>query len=773
MATIATERREWSCLQGLIRHGQSLFSNAAATEVQITPSKTEARGSDPVIQSTARAVCQTAMRRKQEMVPSSADTQHLPQQVSKVGREQSEVPFESASWFAALSKAFIVFLDLFISVCERLFFVVPLAFVAAIAGFRLVALPYVLAGLWLVGVSKSRIFRWDAAAEHKLKEVIFTAITAAASAAGPTYVKFFFHLDSSDGLIYVQWTATRPDLFTESLCTRCAKYETYRFAALASRLCCRPSTELSGDSLRSPVGCGCIAQVYRVYLSLSDGNDRDSLSRFLEHTFVLGDEESTSIPISEHVGDSIPVAVTVKVMRPGVRESMVRWGIFLYLRVMSLLASAVQRLPAFGFVAIEESKQVDGSLHTSLTCHCFVKCLIASSPTILSMKIPPPLFLVYAALVLYIPTVQCNGKSAYHLQLRRSSECRSVEKFGIAVRRRLDFSLEEERIKRFRKNFGLSSPHFSHDMLPLRNKFRRVGEADPLAFLPQEVSAHRHKASILGMLEELQNAAASGFPVSFRSSQQQRSANADSRGRFYPESASQRAKALQEAERRTFGMGELSGGTELKQAAKCNRAIPELANPPSCVAESLMQKYRDDLPPLIFPDGFPGRLFMEKCTVATCSVDMLAAVLKQCVLTMQLILPVVLTPSTVHPPPRPKGQLELVFLDCGLAASLSQRDRVNFVTVLEAIGKKHGRDAAIAMLRKARLSACKDEEKFCSEVGQLVNEHHFEGWSTVGSEEIDSPCLRHLSSTSAAGCGVSIAGHFFCFGCTVGNSVTV
>lgn len=40
-----------------------------------------------------------------------------------------------------------------------------------------------------------------------------------------------------------------------------------------------------------------------------------------------------------------------------------------------------------------------------------------------------------------------------------------------------------------------------------------------------------------------------------------------------------------------------------------------------------------------------------------------------------------------------EGPLELVVLDCGLAGSLSQADRVNFVTLLEAIGRKRGRDA--------------------------------------------------------------------------------
>lgn len=40
-----------------------------------------------------------------------------------------------------------------------------------------------------------------------------------------------------------------------------------------------------------------------------------------------------------------------------------------------------------------------------------------------------------------------------------------------------------------------------------------------------------------------------------------------------------------------------------------------------------------------------------------------------------------------------EGQLELVVLDCGLAGSLSQADRVNFVTLLEAVARRRGKDA--------------------------------------------------------------------------------
>lgn len=72
-----------------------------------------------------------------------------------------------------------------------------------------------------------------------------------------------------------------------------------------------------------PIGCGCIAQVYRAYLLLSDEADEKSKRTFLDHAFVLGG--SLSKPVSAEIGntDKIPpVAVAVKVMRPGVREAM-------------------------------------------------------------------------------------------------------------------------------------------------------------------------------------------------------------------------------------------------------------------------------------------------------------------------------------------------------------------------------------------------------------------------------------------------------------------
>ncbi|KAL8275778.1 hypothetical protein Esti_000341 [Eimeria stiedai] len=633
-------------LQGSTRQGQ-LF--AAATE---------------------NVVCQPAKRQKQESVRSGAETQHLPQQVGEVRREQSEVPSISASWFAARSKKLGVFFRIFVSVCQRLLFVVPLAFAAATAGFWLVMVPYISAGLRLVGVDNNRVLWWDSAAQRELREVMFTAITAAASAAGPTYVKF------------LQWVATRPDLFPESLCSRCAKLQTavrpfsYPRAAFLLR-------EQFGEEVAkylildpSPIGCGCIAQVYRAYLLLSGGKNTDPRRRFLQHAFVLGEDESTPISLSAQTGEgSIPVAVAVKVMRPGVRESME-----FDLRMMLILASAVQWLPAFGFVAIKKS----------------------------------------------------------------------VEEFGVAMRRQLDFSLEEKHIKKFRANFGLPSPRVPDDLLPLHNKFKRVSHSHSPDLSPREVNAQRQHGSILGMLplKSLGMRRQVAFPYPFEALNSGEVLVMTLEEGFTLNQLFKAQNGLQEAEQRTFQMGGFRGSTALAKAARRSQASPDLARLPSAVAESLIQRFSNigmiclhSFLQMVFLDNFfhgdmhSGNLL---CRYARSSPEFLRA-------------------TCWSPTSSQKssdlclfeGQLELVVLDCGLAGSLSQADRVNFVTLLEAIGMKRGRDAAIAMLRRARRSACKDEAKFCSEVEKLINEHHF--------EEGNSMQMRRVKFTSLMGRMLSLS----------------
>ncbi|KAL8454911.1 hypothetical protein Emag_001277 [Eimeria magna] len=468
-------------LQGPICQGLSLVSNVAATEkVETAPAKAGAVGREPVRQLTAQAVSQTARRQIQETDPSGADPQHLLQQPDKVGREQSDAPLKSASWFAEHSRELGVFFRIFISVCQRLLFVVPLAFAAVTAGFWLVMVPYISAGLLLVGLDKNLVIRWDAAAQYELREVMFTAITAAASAAGPTYVKFL---------------------------------------------------------QRTPTSAK-VLKVYRAYLLLSGDKNSDSRRRFLQHAFVLGEDESTPIAISAQTGEgSIPVAVAVKIMRPGVRESMefeVKLSIcrgsticellrlcVVDLRMMLLLASAVQWLRAFGFVAIKKS----------------------------------------------------------------------VEEFGVAMRRQLDFGLEEKHIKKFRANFGLPSPPVPEDLLPLHNKFRRLSQATSPDVSSREVNAQRQHGSILAMLplKSFGMRRQVAFPYPFEALNSSEVLVMTLEGGFTLNQLFKVQKGLQEADHRTPEMGGSRGSRALAQAAKRSQASSDPAKLPRAVAESLIQ----------------------------------------------------------------------------------------------------------------------------------------------------------------------------------------
>ncbi|CDJ57300.1 hypothetical protein, conserved [Eimeria maxima] len=215
------------------------------------------------------------------------------------------------SMLMASYRALLLFIRTFGSVLLRLIHVVPLGLTAATAGFWLLGLPYLSVCLRTIGLGSNWVLHWEAIAQRELEEVMFMAVTAAASAAGPTYVKF------------LQWIATRPDLFHESLCSRCAR----------------------------PIGCGCIAQVYRAYLLLSNEASEESKRTFLDHAYVLGGSSSKCAAAEIGGGNKLPpVAVAVKVMRPGVREAME-----FDLRVMLLVASVLQLLPAFGFVALKKS----------------------------------------------------------------------------------------------------------------------------------------------------------------------------------------------------------------------------------------------------------------------------------------------------------------------------------------------------------------------------------------------------------------------------------
>lgn len=111
------------------------------------------------------------------------------------GRGQPSALFASDAaayhgWLAALARSIRTFFFTLASVCQRLVFALPLAAIAATAGFWLYALPYIKAGLQMVGLRGPRVLHWVKVVQRELEEIIFTSVTAAASAAGPTYVKF-------------------------------------------------------------------------------------------------------------------------------------------------------------------------------------------------------------------------------------------------------------------------------------------------------------------------------------------------------------------------------------------------------------------------------------------------------------------------------------------------------------------------------------------------------------------------------------------------------
>ncbi|XP_026191155.1 uncharacterized protein LOC34622860 [Cyclospora cayetanensis] len=507
-----------------------------------------------------------------------------------------------ASWFRPLG----FFFGMAASVCQRLLYVVPLAFSAAVAAFWLLLLPIVSSALHFCGLESEKVVHWESVAQRELEEVIFTAVTAAASAAGPTYVKF------------LQWIATRPDLFHESLCSRCAKLQTavqpfaYPRAALLLR-------EQFGEDVEehlvldpTPIGCGCIAQVYRAYLLLSAGASDQSKRFFLDHAFVLGGSTLKSVDSKPEEGGKLPpVAVAVKIMRPGVREAM---EFDLY--IMLMLASALQWLPAFDFVAIKNS----------------------------------------------------------------------VEEFATAMRRQLDFGLEEHHLKRFRNSFGLPSLSIPDDVVPIRNKCRRMREptheATP-AVDPQTKGQHNSfigslSRKILGMRRQVT------FP--------------------YPFESLSSSEVLVMTLEPGFTLNEL-----LKTRVKLKGT--KQGQPKTNMAKSQWDALISNTPTGGGTQDAGGSLNSAAKRI------------------IELIFPVLPDAPRTLVSPEPvslDGPLELVVLDCGLAASLKQADRVNFVTLLEAVRRKHGRDAGVAMLQRARKNACKDKEGFFSEVEALINEYHFE-----------------------------------------------
>lgn len=177
-------------------HRQSICNEAATGGAESDGDfSTNAGRRDHTTQLAVHTACQTGMRQGfGEAASCSADAglprgQPKPLAAHSADRHPDGAG-QTVGWWAALASAIGLFLRTLASVCQRLLFVVPLALAATTAGLGLLTLPYVSAGLQMVGLGEQRVLGWEAVVHRELEEVIFTAVTAAASAAGPTYVKF-------------------------------------------------------------------------------------------------------------------------------------------------------------------------------------------------------------------------------------------------------------------------------------------------------------------------------------------------------------------------------------------------------------------------------------------------------------------------------------------------------------------------------------------------------------------------------------------------------
>ncbi|CDI83413.1 hypothetical protein, conserved [Eimeria acervulina] len=365
-----------------------------------------------------------------------------------------------------------------------------------------------------LGVGGHWVPHWEAIAQRELEEVIFTAVTAAASAAGPTYVKFL--------------------------------------------------------------------QVYRAYLLLSNEASEKSKRTFLDHAFVLGGSLSKSAAAEIGSGDKLPpVAVAVKVMRPGVREAM-EFGVLVY---------------------------------------------------------------------------------------------RSVEEFAVAMRRQLDFGLEEKHLKLFRANFGLSTIPLPDDLLPMRNRCRRASRPRqceaPMEDGKAEQKAEQYHTNILGSLSRkiLGMRRQVTFPYPF--------------------------EALSSSE---VIVMTLESGFTLNQLFKIRAEPEELEESPRN-----QRDLRED-----------RGLAMTKREQGDSPVSFPSLAAKKII---ELIFPVL--PAT---------------LPSRLLTNVPHFD-------------------ALAMLQRAKRSSCQDKEGFCSEVEQLIDEHHFEEGNSLQMSRVRLTSLMgHMLSVSKKYC---------------------
>ncbi|XP_057980810.1 uncharacterized protein LOC131166354 [Malania oleifera] len=93
------------------------------------------------------------------------------------------------------------------------------------------------------------------------------------------------------------------------------------------------------------------------------------------------------------------------------------------------------------------------------------------------------------------------------------------------------------------------------------------------------------------------------------------------------------------------------------------------------------------------------------------------------------------------PQKRPdKSRPHVIFLDVGMTAELSKRDRLNLLEFFKAVALQDGRNAAECTLRLSKQQNCPDPEAFIEEV-----EKSFNFWGTPeGSILHPAECIQHL-----------------------------
>ncbi|KEP66389.1 UNVERIFIED_CONTAM: ABC1 family protein [Hammondia hammondi] len=194
----------------------------------------------------------------------------------------------------------------------------PLAVCAGAAVLALAGLRYVV-GVHTPGDSSETPRHTTETLQEVLEQALFRMIGAAATAAGPTYVKC------------LQWAGTRHDLFPPNLCNFCATFQrqpagsafAYPHVALLLR-------SRFGDNWRDelildpkPVGSGCIAVVFRGLLRLHKSREK-----------------------------TLWMCVALKVVKPDTRDAMEA-----DLAILQALAKLVDNLPGMQWLNLSPGAQ--------------------------------------------------------------------------------------------------------------------------------------------------------------------------------------------------------------------------------------------------------------------------------------------------------------------------------------------------------------------------------------------------------------------------------